>query len=341
MATAPTEAATLPDQYQKALDSIRSDGQYAATTGAFDESKGVAGRVNQLTSTANPLFVAAGTKAKQQSAARGLLNSTQAVQAGQQAVIETATPIASADATLYQQQQLANQQAQNDAAARNASNRMNVGMLGFQTQENARQFDASLGQRQQEFATQSGQTQQQIDAQKEQFAQTLGMSVKDLELKRDQLSESQRQFLASLDQQKSQLAQQQRQFEATQLQQTVMAKMDAETRTKLAQIDADSRQAVQGSSNIAGAWGTMMQSINAIQNNANLEEGTKSVLIQNTINSFQSFANFWQKTSGVDVSDLLNLTAGAVAPGPSAPGPNVGVPGGDGGVEIGDRGGGG
>lgn len=350
MATQPTDAASLSDQYQKALGDIRADSQYGATTGAFDEGKGVAGRVNQLTSSANPLFTAAETRSKQQSASRGLLNSSIAAQAGQQAVIETAMPIANADASLYQQQQLANQQAANDAAARNASNRMNVGMLGFQTGESARQFDASIGQRQKEFATSTGQTQQQIDAQKEQFAQTLGMSSKDLDLRRDQLSESQRQFLQSLDQQKAQLAQQQSQytssqsqqqsqFQATQLQQTVMAKMDSDTRTKLAELDAASRQSIQGSSNIANAWGTMMTGINSIQNNANLEEGTKQVLIQNTINSFQSFANFWQKTNGVDVTDLLNFNAGQVAPSPApaAPiyDPNVGIPG------IGDRGGGG
>lgn len=358
MATTPTEAASLSEEYQKALNNIKADSQYSATTGAFDESKGVAGRVNQLTSQSNPLFTAAGTRAKQQAASRGLLNSSIATQAGQQAVIETATPIANADASLYQQQQLANQQATNDASARNAAERGQVGMLGFTTNENARQFDASLGmqgrqldQNQKQFDVTSGQNQQQIenqrtqlqqaqqqiDAQKEQFAQQLGMTVKDLELKRDQLSESQKQFLMSLDQQKAQLAQQQSQFdtaqsntqanfEADQTQKLVLARMDSELRTKLAEAQAKSQQDIQGSQNISNAWGTMMQSINNVQTNANLDEATKRVLIQNNIDSFQSYTNFWKKVGGgaVDVSDLLNFGTSAT---PVASGNSQGSPG--------------
>ena len=341
MATSPTDATALSDQYAKALEKIRADSQYSATTGAFDEGKGVAGRVSQLTSQSNPLFTAAGTRAKQQASSRGLLNSSIATQAGQQAVIETATPIANADASLYQQQQLANQQASNDAAARNAANGMQVGMLGFTTKENARQFDANqvlqgrqLDQNQKQFEVSSGQNQQQIDnqgkqlqqaqqqidAQKEQFAQQLGMTAKDLDLRRDQLSESQKQFLMSLDQQKAQLAQQQSQFDtsqantqanfqADQTQKLVLAKMDSDLRTQLAQAQAASQKDIQGSQNISNAWGTMMQSINNVQTNANLDEATKRTLIQNNIDSFQSYTSFWKKINGsVDVSDLLNFS---------------------------------
>jgi hypothetical protein len=75
----------------------------------------------------------------------------------------------------------------------------------------------------------------------------------------------------------------------------------------------------------------MMQSINNVQTNPNMDEATKRTLIQNNIDAFQSYTNFWKKVSGsVDVSDLLNFgTSGApVVPGGNSQGstqmpPNV------------------
>lgn len=56
------------------------------------------GQLNSLISQDNPLMQTAKTQAQQQANDRGLINSTMAGQAGQQAVIQTALPIAQADA---------------------------------------------------------------------------------------------------------------------------------------------------------------------------------------------------------------------------------------------------
>ena len=96
----------LRTQQQGDAAKLTSDAMIAPSTTEFDESKGVAGRVNSLVSQDNPLMQTAQTRAAQAANARGLRNSSTAVQAGQQAVIETATPIASADAQLFQQQAL-------------------------------------------------------------------------------------------------------------------------------------------------------------------------------------------------------------------------------------------
>ena len=64
-----------------------------------------------------------------------------ATQAGEQAVLDSAAPIATADAQLYQNQMLANQSAQNQAALANGNIRAQTGMAGLNLMEQRRQFD--------------------------------------------------------------------------------------------------------------------------------------------------------------------------------------------------------
>ncbi|MEY3252681.1 MAG: hypothetical protein RL227_1654, partial [Pseudomonadota bacterium] len=151
------------------LSEVARSNQIAPVLQDFDESKGVAGRVNSITSSGSPLMETARTRAAQTTAKRGLMNSSIGTQAGEQAVIETATPIANADASLFQQQRLTNQTAANNAATVNANNNIQAATTGRQmdlsdTQqqrslmeqarqfdgtksENARQFDATTSQR--------------------------------------------------------------------------------------------------------------------------------------------------------------------------------------------------
>jgi hypothetical protein len=59
------------------------------------------GQLSEVLKTDNPLMQTAATQAKQAANDRGLINSTMAVQAGQQAVINSATPIAQQNASTY------------------------------------------------------------------------------------------------------------------------------------------------------------------------------------------------------------------------------------------------
>lgn len=163
-ATAPAAApavAPAPSIADQAKD-IAATGQYQATTGTFDEAKGVEGRVNRITSSDSPLMQLAGTRAKQQANRSGLLNSSMAVGAGQKAVIETATPIAQADASAYQQQALANQSSLNDAAMRNAAARAAAGTAGMNLGESARQFDTSDASQNRRFDQELAQKESQF-----------------------------------------------------------------------------------------------------------------------------------------------------------------------------------
>lgn len=349
-----TKSSDLPN-YAEQAKAIANGAQASAVTGTFDESKGTAGRVQQLTDVGGPLMAAARTRSKQASARLGLSNTSTAAQAGEQAVIETATPIAATDAQLYQNQQLANQSAQNQANIANAQIRGQVGIAGMNLGETARQFsgnlleqrrqfDASLTQGDTQFAQNLQLQKDNLAAQREQFAQKLGLDVAQLQLNRDQLSQQDRQFLAELDQRNAQLAQQESQFTRDQQNKVTLANLDAANRERLVQIEASYKTQIAGNENISRAWGTMMDSIAQIQNNADLDQAAKQTLIANTQAAFQSFANFWKKVSGgtADVSDLLNFgPVGGSSGGGGAGGGGSGGSGGgsDYGIKPGDRGG--
>lgn len=106
-ATAP---ATAPQNKQllvkPVVSAVKAAQEAERTAGApktpkmeFDaDTMTVEGRLGGLLQSTNPIMQTAATKAKQEAAARGLQNSSLAVQAGQQAVIESALPIAQQDA---------------------------------------------------------------------------------------------------------------------------------------------------------------------------------------------------------------------------------------------------
>jgi len=344
--------------YQPQLDQIASGAQIAPVVQGYDESNGVAGRVDRITRSSSPLMQTAATRASQQANQRGLRNSSLAVQAGQQAVIEAAAPIATADASMFQTQSLTNQNARNRTNEFNANNRVNLGVEGIRLGEAGRQFDTTTGENRREFDVTSGLRgrelsqqesqfgrslmeqarqynsgvglrreelgqqasqftqnlalqQRQLDAQRDQFAQSLGLDREQLGLQRDQLTTQQQQFLRDLDLRQAQLTEQARQANQTADTQRTIAQLDATSRRELATIESSYRSTIAANENVSNAWGTMMQHVAQIQNNPDLEPAARETLIQNTLNGFRSYVDFWSNTApGVDVSGLLDFGAG-------------------------------
>ena len=70
-------------------------------------------RLTKLLGSDSPLIARARQKAAENATARGLQNSSMAVQAGEAAAIDAALPIATGDATTYARQDLTNQDASN------------------------------------------------------------------------------------------------------------------------------------------------------------------------------------------------------------------------------------
>lgn len=92
----------------------------------------VAGRINSIVAQNSPLMQSARTRAGQQSNARGILNSTMGVQAGEQAVLDTALPIAQQDAATSYQARSTNAAAQNQAYDRTTQGAQALQLSGQQ-----------------------------------------------------------------------------------------------------------------------------------------------------------------------------------------------------------------
>ncbi len=109
--------------------------QYNAINASINpETDTVQGQINGLLRKGNPLLDRAAALSDQKSNERGLVYSSMGVQAGQTAVLDAALQIATPDAGFYNQQRLANQSYQNDAAKTNASAQNTVNNMGYNNQ---------------------------------------------------------------------------------------------------------------------------------------------------------------------------------------------------------------
>jgi hypothetical protein len=88
---------------------------YTPVLDTVQENETVQGQLRNILDEDSKLMQTARTRGLQTGAARGLLNSSMAAQAGEQAVIDTAMPIAGADAAAYRQAAGKNVAAQNEA----------------------------------------------------------------------------------------------------------------------------------------------------------------------------------------------------------------------------------
>ena len=114
----------------------------------------VAGQVDQITRQDSPLMQSARTRAAQVMNRRGALNTSMAGQAGEQAVIETALPMAQQDAASINRRAEINQQAGNQALQQGAAGRQAIEQIktsgGVQStlqQERAAQESTLVAQR--------------------------------------------------------------------------------------------------------------------------------------------------------------------------------------------------
>lgn len=143
---------------------------YKPTSVSLGANETVEGRLEGLLSKNNPLLQRARAQSMQQSNRRGLVNSTMAAGAGERAVIETATPIASQDASAFQTAAFRNQDAENQA-----------GMFNAQT---ANQFSSDRANKFHDSTMQQNQFQQQKDLQTQQGNQSMEQLERQAELNR-------------------------------------------------------------------------------------------------------------------------------------------------------------
>lgn len=105
---------------------------YDAAVGKVDETTDtVSAQLDRILKTGGPTMDRAGQRGAQAANARGLINSSMGVQAGQAAMIDAALPIASQDASTFSAQRLTNQ------AADNAARQFTAGSAGEASRFNA------------------------------------------------------------------------------------------------------------------------------------------------------------------------------------------------------------
>ena len=127
-------------QAAASADADAEDAQVATRTVSADEL--VENRINNLLDSNNPYIQRARTSGLQFANQRGLLNSSIAAQASEEAAIARAGEIAAQDANTYAQAALANQQAQNTAGLQDAQLGTNVSMFNVGEDNTTNRFNA-------------------------------------------------------------------------------------------------------------------------------------------------------------------------------------------------------
>lgn len=189
-------------------------GQAATNTWNVDPAKQTtSGQLEQILKTDNPLMQTAATQAKQAAGDRGLLNSTMGVQAGQQAVINSATPIAQNNAQTY------------------ASN----------AQFNTQQSNAM------------------------------------------------------------------NQFNTAEQNKLVQTSLDLNNRTELANIEANYKNLMQANSSAYTTWQQTLKNISDIQQNADMEAGTKQAAVNEQTALLKNSFNMLGSMNNLNLSGLLNF----------------------------------
>ena len=124
----PLTAQTAPGAANTYTPAQAEAAQATATPFAVTPEQTVESRIAGLIGSDSPLMQQAARRAQGRANDRGLLNSSMAIQSGQQAVYDTALPIASQDAAAFERAATATAQAQNVASLTNANLSTNVNL---------------------------------------------------------------------------------------------------------------------------------------------------------------------------------------------------------------------
>lgn len=262
----------------------------------------VSGQFNTLISKGNPLITGARTRAAQEANARGLVNTSMGVQAGEMAAYNAALPIAQSDAEVYNRAAELNMGATNEAR-----------MFGANA-ENTRQSQNLQGE--QQIGLQKLQGEQQIGAIREQGAQEQALTKMKGDIEKELLTATGEQKLALLEKQ-GQIETELQNLKGTQSER--LANIEAKNAELLQQMRGDQAEAL---ANIEANYKTLMQTndsagklyqqtqdaITNILNNDELDEPAKEAAINRQMELLQLGLNTIGKVSNLDLTSLLDFT---------------------------------
>lgn len=225
-----------------------AQGYNAATAQAqdwnVDDKQLVQNQVQGIVAKDSPLMQQAATTAKQGMAQRGLLNSSMAVGAGQNAVIAQALPMAQQDAAT-----------QANAAQFNAQNRTNIDLQ-----------NAAMGNDASRFAAESGNQMAQFNAQQQ---NQFGLAGLQQQSELERMAKAQQYDVESTE----------LQFQLDTQQKVRLAELSSAAAERLANIEAAYKNLNQLSASTASVMNTTMQSIARVMEDSTLDAAAKQKAI--------------------------------------------------------------
>lgn len=266
----------------------------------------VASNVSHIIADDSPLMQQAVSRANQQSNARGLLNSTQNITAGQSALYDAALPIAQQDAATYNQ------------AATNTTTALN-------TQANAQQAaNIQTGQilpattaAQAQLATQAGQIQSGLSAQQATQAQAQAKQAADLQTGQilPATTAAQKDIAEQTARLQSGLSAQQ----ATQAQtlatlqgniQTSLQQLQGTQAQQLQSLANDNKTLLQSSTTANSAFVNASAEIAQINQNPNMNPDAKAAAAAQVVQLLQANLVVAGAIANLDLAGLLDFTPG-------------------------------
>ena len=304
----------------------------------------VQGLLGQIMAQDSPLMQQARTQSQQQMASRGLLNSSMAIGAGQDALYRTAMPIAQSDAAALNTTSQYNAGARNQMQQYNASNQQQTNLANQNAQNQASQFGADArNQSASQNAQASNQMQQYNASNQQQTSLANAQSANSASQFNAGNQFSAQQANMQAQNQGSQFnAQQQNaqnQFNASQTNEVLRSQMEFENRTELANIEANYKTLMQMNQSAGELYQQTIKNITDISTNKDMDAATKTTAINNQMTYLQAGMGLFQtmnNMTGLDtilnfettypIGDLpapaeVSAPSTPSAPAPSAPAP--------------------
>ncbi len=229
----------------------------------------VEGRTASILQADSPLMQRARARANEADNARGLRNSSMAVGAAQNAVIDAAAPIANSDAASFNQFQLSNQNAQNSMEQFNVGNEQQTNLTNANAENRTNMFNAQSDQQAKQFNAQQSNT---MTAEQER------------------------------------LNQQNSQFNAQQKNKVVFNQLDQNNKIELKNIEATYKNEMQANVTASNLFANTMGAISKIQFSTKMNSATKQQNIDQMVYMLKTGMNVAGSISNLNLGGLLDFS---------------------------------
>lgn len=316
------KAGMLSDWYSSYMGSPPKVAQAATAEWKPGADATVQGQLTKVLDAGGPLQDRAATKAAQTMNARGLLNSSMAVTAGQSALYDAAMPIATQDAATFGAAGQFNAGQANDVSKFNAGAvntatgaQDKAGVDSFQQQQGiAGQKDLQATDIAQQTAMQERDLASRYDLANMDVQSRASLQAADIQNQKD-LQALNAQLQTGLQATDNAVKQSMQAYDAA-LKQTMqgldntakleLAKLDITARTSLAELDNKFRVQLQGSQSMASSYQSMVDGITRVMVDPSMDTAAKQAAINNLTTLYNNTLTMQSDLTGLDLGELLS-----------------------------------